>query len=594
MARINIDNVSNIPKDFSSDRIMRKISEDCRGEFNSRFFERSDDENMLELKKVILSCQRTHGFYLQVMRFTTVTDPEEIDEILWKNDMERPVNSRSKIKHGCINLKNSSCNLLIVDWFMQVYGTEGENKTRPTKGVMQSFILVPRIVNRIFYRISGNEYAQTYQIADGSVYNNTTKKNAKSDMLSFKSLRPVRVYRYIDTVTTVDGTKMASILYTSNILNKLAYAMKYIFAKFGWNDGMSFMGLSSYVQLLPPKSSVEVDDEHYLFQCKNGSLLRVAKYLYNTEPMIQSVISTVLKSVIKDSTYNDIFTINYWTAALAEKSGKLNYDKGLNILADLEQIYDISTREIHRLPDNDKSTIYHILYWIMKEFSILRGRSNTDIYYKRLRSADYFACIYSAKLSKTILKLSNMRINDITLDTLRARLYTKPDILLYGMTSDPLINFNNRVNDNYAFTALKWSFKGTGGIAEDSSKSIQNIYRNVDVSHAGVLDMTASSATDPGVAGLLCPKTPLADNDFFYDYQEPNDWEKAFDELINNYNELSNLRNPLEMINDNLSKDDIAGRHMVIESLDCLKRLAEPFINMECRTPIEFVESVSV
>lgn len=589
MSRINIDEAG-IPMDFSADRIMRKISEDCREDFNERFFERSDDENILELKKIILSCQREEGFLLKVINFTTVTNQEEIDEILWKHDMERPVNSRSKIKHECINLKDSSCNLLIVNWYMEVYGTEGENRDKPKKGTMEVLILVPRVINRIFYRISGNEYAATYQIADGSVYNNSTKKNAKSYMLSFKSLRPVRIYRYIDAVTTVDGIKLNSVLYTSNIQNKLAYAMKYILAKFGLHDAMAFMNIK-YVDILPPNSAVQVDDDNYLFQCKNSALVRVPKIIYDNEVMVQSFVSTLIKSIVNGTSYGDMFTPDYWVAALAENKGKINYDKGLNILADLEFIYDIRTREDLRLPDGDKSTIYHVIYWMMKEFPILRARSNTDIYYKKLQSSYYLACLYSSKLSKAVLKLSNMRRNDITIDSVKSRIYTKPDILLYNMTSDPLINYNNRVNDNYAFTALKWSFKGTGGIAENSNNSIQDIYKNVDVSHAGVLDMTASSATDPGVAGLICPMTPLTDNMFFYDYEEPNNWEASFDELIRSYEELKGIRQAIEMIPGNvITKDDIANHHMVVESIESLKRLAAPFVKLELECPIVMID----
>lgn len=593
MPRIKIDESYGIPKDFSADRLMRKISEDCRESFNPRFFERSDDENILELKKIILSCQREEGFKLKVINFTTVTDQEEIDTILRKHDMERPVNSRSKIKHDYINLKDSAVNLLIVNWYIEVYGTEGENKDKPKQGTMEVLIMVPRVVNRIFYRISGNEYAATYQIVDGSVYNNSTKKNAKSDMLSFKSFRPIRIYRYIDTVTTVDGITINPVLYTSNIMNKLAYAMKYILAKFGLNHGMQFMNLpATYIQIMPPSAAVQVDDDHYLFQCKNGTLLRVPKILYDKEYMIQSFVSTLLKSVIKDISYEEMFTVDYWTAALAENKGKINFEKGISTLADLEYIYDICTRETLHLPEGDKSTVYHVIYWIMKEFSNLRGRSNTDIYYKKLSSSDYIARLYAAKLSKAVLKITNMRLNDITIELVKSRIYTKPDMLLYAMTSDPLINYNNRVNDNYAFTALKWSFKGTGGIAEDSSKSIQEIYKNVDVSHAGILDMTASSASDPGVAGLLCPMTPLTKDMFFYDYDEPNDWESSFAEIMDSYEALVNMRNGIEMIPGNeITKDDIAKHHMIVESLEVLKRLARPITATELSCPIEIIRN---
>ena len=48
------------------------------------------------------------------------------------------------------------------------------------------------------------------------------------------------------------------------------------------------------------------------------------------------------------------------------------------------------------------------------------------------------------------------------------------------------------------FTSLKYTVKGPGSIGGKSGKSINDKYRGIDTSHAGILDLNTSSNSDPG------------------------------------------------------------------------------------------------
>jgi hypothetical protein len=82
------------------------------------------------------------------------------------------------------------------------------------------------------------------------------------------------------------------------------------------------------------------------------------------------------------------------------------------------------------------------------------------------------------------------------------------------------------VNDLDSMTAMKYTYKGISGLGEDGT-SIQRNYRYVDPSHAGILDLDASSASDPGMSGMVCPMAPMYGNSFTQ-YQEPNFWEETY------------------------------------------------------------------
>jgi hypothetical protein len=89
-----------------------------------------------------------------------------------------------------------------------------------------------------------------------------------------------------------------------------------------------------------------------------------------------------------------------------------------------------------------------------------------------------------------------------------------------------LINYRDMVNDNDATVALKYTYKGISGLGEDGS-SVQPIYRYVDPSHIGILDLDTSSGSDPGMSGMICPMTKIYNHNFSQ-YEEPNEWASKY------------------------------------------------------------------
>ena len=51
---------------MNQNEFIRKFNDENRQPFNDKWFERSDDEIIEELKKVILSCERSRFFTLKV------------------------------------------------------------------------------------------------------------------------------------------------------------------------------------------------------------------------------------------------------------------------------------------------------------------------------------------------------------------------------------------------------------------------------------------------------------------------------------------------------------------------------------------------
>lgn len=580
ITRIHINEASNIPKNFNPYCILRKFSEDTREPFNDRFFIRRDEDLVKEVEKVILSWQREHGFILRVLNFTLVEDPAEIEKLVYENEMEK---NKGKIDPSLeyINLKETNTMLLIVHYYIEIFSNTGANKDKKTKDTMKVLILLPRIVDQYFYKIDGIMYNTCYQIVDGSIYNNSDKENPKSELVAFKTGRPIRIIRHLDKqMKCYDGEPiLCCVIYTSLVDGKPSYAMRYIFAKMGLNDGLAFMNIRNNIFILREKDLPEDKEKYYILNPANDIFLAVPRMIFDNDLIVQSAIGTICKSISPTATYESIFTVDYWLSVLSGSyQAKVDLAAARSDLTNIETFYDIKTRELLHLPIEDKATIYNILFWIMKEFPELRARDNTDMYYKRLKDpSEYVALLFASKLSTAVMELSKMRKNNLTIDNIKKRIYTKPTIILQFIKKDSLINMNNRVNDNDAFIALKASYKGVSGIGEKSKKSIADRYRNVTVSQAGVVDMTASSATDPGMTTLLCPMGDLQEDGYFYSYNEPNGWENAYDKLLSDYYNLHSMKQAIEVEDGLTNRNSYLEKHMVIESMEIIKKMIEPY-----------------
>ena len=85
---------------------IRDFNDEKREQFNPLFFYRSDDDIIIELQKVILSCQRDKHFLIQVESFEVIDDYEEILEELRIDEMNRNPKDKDN-KYNYLLLKDS-------------------------------------------------------------------------------------------------------------------------------------------------------------------------------------------------------------------------------------------------------------------------------------------------------------------------------------------------------------------------------------------------------------------------------------------------------------------------------------------------------
>jgi len=573
-------------------KFMHDFNDNHREKFNDYWFERNDDDLIEGMKQIILSCERDKYFVLKVIDFEVIKDYEEINHILYNYYAAKTKNGK-KIdnEYEYINLRDSDIMLLKVKYYIKL--NIPDNKIRidsktgeleRTEGEVEVLIALPRYVNKYYFRIMGNYYNPIFQIVDGSTYNNSTS-NSKTQTITLKTqFMPIKVYKEsYDLIDIVDKEPKRCTLFTSYVFSKKTDTIKFILGRYGLYGAMEMMELQGiYVQ--DADIGIPMDPNiFYNFTDKQEKIIvSVVKRLFDKDNVTQSFVYTILKSVRKLDSFDDIFDPRYWTKILGADFQSATLDKGIPVLDSLESIYDIKTRQSIRLPLEDKQDSYHILRWMMREFNYLKQRDNIDISTKHPRMADeYLPAIYAMKISKNIYRISDKGKNVTFKDVLRV-IDTPPNYILKNINTANLVDYVDLVNDNDAELALSYTYKGVSGLGDQggTNSAVPLIYRSVHPSHLGKVDLDSSSASDPGLSGIICPMAKVY-NDSFSDFVEPNGWRDFYQETMMELKDLYHMQEAISLQKRFGLAYDYVKEDMVKETIESYQRLIPAVVDLE-------------
>ena len=83
-------------------------------------------------------------------------------------------------------------------------------------------------------------------------------------------------------------------------------------------------------------------------------------------------------------------------------------------------------------------------------------------------------------------------------------------------------------------------------MGDNNSKSIPWAYRYSHESYLGIVDLDATSPSDPGVTGIICPYTKLYDGSFS-EFEEPNTWKDMYKKLLDEFHRLIGVKESIIM-----------------------------------------------
>ena len=514
---------------------MRNFNDANREHFNQEFIKRDNRVAVECLKKIAYSCERDRYFTLKVLETREIWDYDEIYSTLREyEEKKKKKGKNSENPYDYINIKDSDFMLLAIKYFIRHNGIErqeikkeGRKKeqiivTNPWE-ILEVLIAIPIFRRKYYYRLNGNYYDTSFQIVDGSTYNNANIVGAgkkKADCNTFKTMfTPIKVYRtFKNLVDFYSKNQIRCVLYTSMIFDTTVNFMDYIISNYGLYGAFHFLDIHCVRISSEPIS----DDKWYNFQ-RHDIFISCPKECI-ADPMIQSLVVTIYDIVKKNTSVDMLFNIRFWLQNLGKSFRNASVDKGLFMLDSIDGVYDIITHESLRLPEEEKKDIYSIFRWLMREFEYINDKDNIDITLKRMREpGEYISHIYATKMSTGLKRASELG-KRVTLHTVIKFVNTQPMWLINQIINmNNLVDYRDLVNDNDGNIITKFTYKGISGLG-DNGANVPQLYKHVNATHAGILDLDASTESDPGMSGLVCPMAQLYENYYFSDYQEPNFW----------------------------------------------------------------------
>lgn len=514
-----------------------------RPRFNDRFFQKSDDDIIRDLKDMILSCQRDKFYTVKVLNFEVIDDYETVQSILIGQDTPT------------ISIKDSDLKILKVTYYAKL-GDEEDT--------FDVYIAVPRVIDNAYIHLNGNDYFPVFQLVDGSTYNNTTSTKAKNQSITLKTnSNAIKMHRNFYEYKAFNKDEYIRMsVFSLWLFSHKVTMFEYFLAKFGWYETVKMFHFEDIIRVTDQYHE-EDETERYVFAAFNNKmkhpiLLSVPIEILEEDRILQSFIGSVINAI---STHNDdrnfnmerLFNKDFWVKRLGANfvsTETAMFTKGNAIIESLENSLDISTQKRLRLPEEYKKDIYAIIKWMACEFSYIRLKDNLDASTKRIRWSEYIAAMYIMSLNSKMRRLPEKANDKSGVKRIKQAFATAPMELISKIQKSNLKGFRNMVNDRDSFLQLKYTIKGPSGPGEGNNKTVADIVRAVNPSQLGIIDLNTSSATDPGVSGLLCPlNNNIYEWDSFTKDPEPHEWDKNFSDLLTAYREKKGIKSALTLAN---------------------------------------------
>lgn len=320
--------------------------------------------------------------------------------------------------------------------------------------IISKSILVPRMDENSYNTIRGKRYFLLYQLVDNSTY---TSRNG----LTLKSLMPICVNKNMDTLVDVNGNIYEIPYYYINVFKREIETFLFYLCRIGFRSTLKFFVVDKIISVIP--TSVEANDDRFLYFKLNKNLTMVVnKYLFDRYLYIQSMALMVKRCVNAKTNINDLENITYWIQRLGSLYTNTQYklyESGKSTIAFFERLLDITTQKKLKLSNINKENIYFVVKWMVQNYMELKKKDNLDLNNKRLRLTEYISSLLTKRVNEGINRILTLG-NKIKMKQVRDVFKFPGTIIFQLLYSNPLLKYDNRVNDLDALSALRYSVRG--------------------------------------------------------------------------------------------------------------------------------------
>ena len=389
-------------------------------------------------------------------------------------------------------------------------------------------MLIPIVDDNGYFNLRSKKFILLYQLVDRATY--VTK-----DSVVLKSFLPIKVKKNYTTIKNKDGEEFDTAIFTILMFNKDRNILPFFLAKYGMTKTLEFFGVEDCISFVD--KHIPCDEVYMYFTISSKLYLKVRRYIFNKSSILTSIVTMILDSTNTKTTKMVLDDKSYWLHRLgvltssSSSNNVIDYvGRGITISVFLTRMLDITTQKNLNLHPENKESIYHVLRFLMTEYSNLRKKNNNDMLNKRLRYNSFIAALFTQVLSDRLNRVIN-KGNRLDMATLKDIFSFQGSILTSLLHKSGLLRFDDIINDMSFWNWYRYSVKGNSG-QSSSGKTITKNQRKLNPSLLGCIDLTAIGSSDPGTSGIITPMTKMKSLDFSDSY-EPESERIKFDMLVN-------------------------------------------------------------
>lgn len=480
---------------------------------------------------------------LETIRGITFLDYDvEYDES--KIDINKYISSRKKTKKKEEHLRYMYIKSDRVFELTMRFFIEGIEDNQPKSKIIKRSILLPKKDANNYMTLKDKKYFLLYQLVDNSTY-------VSKDGITLKSLMPIIINTHHVTLKEHDKTQHDTISYYLAVFKRQIPILLFYFAKMGVAKTLQYYKVEEIIHLV--EEPIDGDMENYYFQANKRIFIKVNRHFFDKFQYVRAFTAMISECVMTRMEYDDLENMDYWVTRIGSMFTNTAHkmrDSGINTMAFFERLLDLTTKDILKIADIYKLSIYSIIKWMVQNFTELKQKNNMDLSTKRLRLNEYIASMLSMRLGESANKLLANQ-SKVTFRQIENLFKFPGNIVLQLLQTSQLLKYDDRVNDLDIFSALRYTVKGPNSLGSKSDRNINVKFRGVHPSYLGNLDINVYSSSSPGLNGSCTPFVNVVDL-YFDPNSEPQAQEFEIMEELSKENAKKGIltvkigKNPIE------------------------------------------------
>lgn len=506
-------------------KFLKEYTNPSEERFNFGLINRDHDRSIIEY--IVNSCKSLEVMpEIEFLGYDVITDEKRID-------MNDYINVRNKTKSDIKYMYMHDSRYIEMRIKFRI-------TTKTDMKLVNKKLLVPIADEDGYYFIKGKKYFLIYQLVDASTYTNR-------DTVPLKSLMPISVKRNTSIYSDTDGIEYKAPTYTVYIFRKEVQILQLYFAKLGVSKALKYFNVDKVIHFVDKERDKE---NNVYFSISNKMFLEVNRKLFDKYQYLQSItfMILILEGVSNRLTPDMLEDKVFWMERLGSLTGTQAYnylERGNNMLTFFSRMLDETTKEVLKLDDDNRRSVYATVRWMVQNYNELRKKDNMDLSNKRIRCNEYVASLltqaFSERMNRAITKGSKVSVKTI------GDIFKFPgSILMDKLYSSGLLRFDDRINDMDFFSKLLFTQKGPNAMGGKNDRNIITKYRDIHPSYIGHIDLNVCSSSDPGSGGVF---TPFCETDGLY-FSSAREPEGGIFDFTKDVIEVERERNPNKQIVD--------------------------------------------